>query len=127
MPALFLVHIRILQQFGEAHHRLQRVVQFVRHAGDEFAHGGKFFALHQLCLRGFERGDGLLELRLRRLDIFGHAVERRGELATLIAAAHGDNGFAEEIQRVVIAGRWNVAKVTDDLPRRREDLLLFSA
>src|ERR1700679_1487042 len=53
------------------------------------------------------------------------AADVEKSLDAVIAAAHRDNGFAEEVQRVVVPRRRNVAEVADDLPRRRKNLLFF--
>jgi hypothetical protein len=41
-------------------------------------------------------------------------------VCTHLAAANHDDGFGEEIEAVIVAGRWNVAEVADDLPARAE-------
>src|ERR1700733_7171546 len=81
-------------------------------------------------------GPGVIGTNNASGAVTGGAVEQpRGAMAAdveksldaVVAAAHRDNGFSEEIQRVVVAGSRNVAKMTDDLPRRGEDPLLFGA
>jgi hypothetical protein len=55
-------HRSVLQQFGEAHHRSQGIIQFVGDAGHKFPDAGKLFALDQLRLRRLERLNGRLQL-----------------------------------------------------------------
>src|SRR5882762_4036910 len=42
------------EEFRKAHHRGQRIVQFMRDAGNELANTGEFLALNQLRLRVLE-------------------------------------------------------------------------
>ena len=87
MAAVLVAHVGVLEHFGKAHDGGQRVVQFMRDARDELADGGKFFTLDQLPLRSLERLDGLLQFRLRQLDVFRHLVERVRQLAKFIPGA----------------------------------------
>ena len=43
----------------------------------------------------------------------------------IVAATYGDDRFAEQIKRVVIAGRWNIAVVADELPAAPKDRTLL--
>ena len=79
----------------------QRIVQFMGDAGGEQPDRGELLAAHGLGLRAaqflrplfhllLERMRPIAQLRPRIAQGVGHAIERRGELAEFVAAAHRD-------------------------------------
>ena len=77
MPFLTGLKFSVLHQLRKADHRRQRIVQFVRHAGYEFADARELFALDQLRLHLFHARDGFLEA-LR------HLIECLGEFSAFV-------------------------------------------
>ena len=77
LPAGDIVGSGIPEQFGDAQHRGERVIQLVGDSGDHLAHGGKSLGLDQLLLDALGLGD-IAGGRDDALDLSGCPVERAG-------------------------------------------------
>ena len=132
-----LVRHLLPQQVREGQDAGEGVVQLVRHARGQEPDRGELFPAHGLGLRPaqllravfhflLERMRPFAQLRARFAQGFGHAVERNGELAELVGAAHR-YGLVEIAGGEPVRAAFEVAQrqidqtVNEEADRQRRD------